>query len=165
MSTFQASAVSGPEVTVFPAVHASNLDGRAFQLPGDFEGQRNLVIIAFQRDQQMQVTSWLPAIGDLLRRYPELRFYELPTIRRGNHVFRTWLDGAMRGGILDPQSREHTITLYLDKATFRRALDLPHEKSIYILLLHRMGQLLWRGQGEYTDGLAGESEQVLSQAS
>jgi len=164
MSTSHASATGVPDAPVFPAVHASNLNGRAFELPGDFEGRRNLVILAFQREQQMLVASWVPVIGDLLRRYPDLRFYELPTIRRGNRVFRTWLDGAMRGGIPDRQSREHTITLYLNKATFRGALDLPHEETIYILLLDRMGKVLWRGQGEYTDGLAGELQQVLSQA-
>jgi len=164
MPSFTARSVPTFAPTVFPAVRASNLNGRAFDLPRDFAGERNLVIVAFQREQQALVDSWSPAIADLLVRYTDLRFYELPTITRGNPLFRAWLDGAMRGGIPDRQAREHTITLYLDKAAFRQALDLPHEDTIYALLLERSGRVLWRGQGEYTDQLAGELEQVLTQA-
>ena len=154
-----------PTVTVFPAIRASNLNGRPFDLPADLEGERNLVILAFQREQQALVDSWSPAIANLLARYADLCFYELPTISRGNPLFRAWLDGAMRGGIADRQARDHTITLYLDKAAFREALGLPHEDTIYLLVLDRGGQVLWRGEGEHTAQRANELEQVLAQGS
>ena len=163
MPIFEPSTVPTPAVTLFPAVHASNLNGRRFDLPADFEGDRNLVILAFQRQQQALVDSWSPAIANLLARYADLCFYELPTISRGNPLFRAWLDGAMRGGIPDRQAREHTITLYLDKAAFRQALNLPHEETIYILVLERGGHVLWRGQGEYTEHVGRELERVLAE--
>jgi hypothetical protein len=163
MPIFPARSVPTPAVTVFPAVRASNLNGRPFNLPGDFEGERNLVILAFQREQQALVDSWSPVIAHLLARYTDLRLYELPTISRGNPLFRASLDRAMRGGIPDRQARDHTITLYLDKAAFRQALDLPHEDTIYALLLDRTGRVLWRGQGERTAQLARELEQALAQ--
>ena len=147
---------------VFPTVHGSNLNRRAFNLPGDFESERNLVIVAFQRDQQAIVDTWTAPIRGLLARYPDLRFYELPTISRGNPLFRAWLDGAMRGGIPDRQSREQTITLYLDKVAFRQALGLPHEDTIYVLLVDRAGRVFWRGEGEYSAQLAAELERVLA---
>jgi hypothetical protein len=165
MSIVQPRPVATPAATVFPTVRASNLNGRLFTLPADFEGERNLVIVAFQRHQQALVDSWSPAIADLLARYPDLRFYELPTISRSNPLFRAWLDGAMRAGIHDQRAREDTITLYLDKAAFRQALDLPHEGTIYALLLDRMGRVLWRGQGVHTPQLADELEQVLTTGS
>jgi len=161
MPIFQPRSVPTPVLTVFPVVRASNLNGRPFNLPADLEGERNLVILAFQRQQQALVDSWSPAIADLLARFADLRFYELPTISRGNPLFRAWLDGAMRGGIPDREARDHTITLYLDKAEFRQALDLPREDTIYALLLDSSGRVLWRAQGEYTAELAGELERVL----
>src|SRR4051812_39691596 len=91
---------------VFPTIRASNLNRRTFNLPVDFEGERNLVIVAFQREQQDVVDTWTAPIRELLERYPDLRFYELPTINRSNPLFRAWLDDAMRSGIPDPQSRE-----------------------------------------------------------
>ena len=147
---------------VFPTLRAWNLNRRALQLPADFEGERNLVVVAFQRDQQALVDSWQPAVDELLERYPDLRFYELPTIFRGNPVFRAWLDGAMRFGIPDSQVRERTITLYLEKPEFRAALGLPHEETIYLLLLGRAGQVLWRGEGAYNPRLADELNEALA---
>ena len=165
MPISQPRPVPTPALTVFPAVRASNLNGRSFDLPGDFEGERNLVILAFQREQQALVDSWSPAIANLLARYADLCFYELPTISRGNLLFRAWLDGAMRAGIPARPARDHTITLYLDKAAFRQALDLPHEDTIYVLLFDRAGRVLWRSNGKHTAQLAGELEQVLIQGS
>lgn len=147
---------------IFPTVHARNLNRRSFHLPGDFESQRNLVIVAFQRDQQAAVDTWTAPVRDLLARYPDLRWYELPTIRHANPLFRAWLDGAMRGGIPDHQSREQTITLYVDKVAFRQALGLPHEDTIYVLLVDRAGHVLWRGEGEYAARLAAQLEAVLA---
>ena len=147
---------------VFPTVQASNLNRRAFNLPADFESERNLVIVAFQRDQQEVVDTWTTPIRDLLSRYPDLRFYELPTISQGNPLFRAWLDGAMRGGIPDHQGREQTITLYVDKVAFRQALGLPHEDTIYVLLVDREGHVFWRGEGEYSAQIAAELEPVLA---
>ena len=50
----------------------------------------------------------------------------------------------------NPVARERTITLYLDKDEFRQALQLPHEDDIYVLLLDRQGQVLWRAEGAFT---------------
>jgi hypothetical protein len=155
--------MSTSPATAFPPLRASNLNGRAFNLPHDFEGDRNLVIVPFQRHQQAVGDTWSCAVADLLSRYSDLRFYELPTIDRGNPLFRAWLNGAMRTGIHDRQVREHTITLYLEKRAFRHALDLPHEDTIYALLLDRRGHVLWRGEGEYTEHLGAELERALAQ--
>jgi hypothetical protein len=151
-----------PQYTVFPPLRASNLNGRELNLPSDFEGKRNLVILAFKREQQELVDSWLPTLDALLGRYPDLRFYELPTIYRGNPFFRAWLDSAMRFGIPDKQARERTITLYLDKPDFRAALGLPHEDTVYLLLLDGAGQVLWRGKGAYSPHMANALDEILA---
>jgi predicted transcriptional regulator len=52
--------------------------------------------------------------------------------------------------------------MYLDKAQFRAALGLPHENTIYVLLLDHSGQVVWRGEGAYTHRQAEELEQVLA---
>lgn len=146
---------------LFPPVQGSNLEHRQFHLPGDFEGERNLVLIAFQREQQFEVDTWSEPIKRLMERYPELRFYELPTIKRGNPVFRFWLDSAMRAGIPDRTARAQTITLYLDKEAFRSALDLPSEEMIYALLVDRQGRVLWRAEGPFSEEKGRELEQFL----
>jgi hypothetical protein len=61
-----------------------------------------------------------------------------------------FINEGMRAGIPNPKTRERTITLYLDKAQFRRALGMPDEEHIYILLVDRQGKELFRARGPYS---------------
>ena len=131
----------------FPRVTAESLNRERYALPGDFEGALNLVFIAFQQIHQRDVDTWLPAAQQLVARYEGLRYYELPTIRRLNPLARTFIDGGMRAGIPALESRRATITLYLDKEPFRRALEIPDESTIHVLLVDRLGEIHWRSIG------------------
>lgn len=133
----------------FPVVRGTNLEGRDFTLPRDLEGERNVVIVAFEREQQRDVDTWLPALGDLARTTPGLRVYELPTIATPYRLMRPIIDGGMRRGIPDRAVREATITLYLDTDDFRRALAIPDARDIHVLLVDRAGRILWRTAGRY----------------
>lgn len=139
-----------------PAVSGSNLERKKLNLPEDLAGERNLVFVAFQQWQQRQVDSWLPFARQVEETYAGVRYYELPTIQRLNVLAQTFINEGMRAGIPEPVARERTITLYVDKVAFRKALDLPGEENIYILLLDRRGRVLWRGEGAFTPE-AGES--------
>jgi hypothetical protein len=134
----------------FPVVTGSNLHRKKVNLPQGFQGELNLVLIAFQQSQQTQVDTWLPFARQLEETRSGLRYYELPTIQRLNALARTFVNEGMRAGIPDPVSRERTITLYLDKDAFRQALKLPHEDDIYVLLLDRRGNVLWRAEGAFS---------------
>ena len=145
----------------FPTVQGTNLEHRTFRLPADFAGERNLVVVAFQREQQEQVATWTPFIQRLLARETGLRFYEVPTTQRGNPLFRFWVDRGMRSGIADRTQREQTITLFLNKAAFRQQLGLPDEHTIYALLVDRAGHVLWRTEGRFTEEKGRDLERVL----
>ena len=134
----------------FPTVSGSNLQRTKLTLPHDFQGERNLVLIAFQQWQQTQVDTWIPFARQLEETYRAVRYYELPTIQRLNTLARTFINEGMRAGIPDLVARERTITLYVDKKAFREALQLPSEEDIYVLLLDRQGWVLWRGEGAFT---------------
>jgi hypothetical protein len=133
----------------FPSVTGSNLQRRKLDLPEGFEGELNLVLIAFQQWHQSQVDTWIPLARQLEEAHPALRYYDLPTIQRLNALARTFINEGMRAGIPDRVARERTITLYLDKAAFREALQLPGEDDIYVLLLDRQGQVLWQTEGNF----------------
>ena len=136
---------------IFPSVSASNLAKRPFNLPADFEGAYNLVLIAFKQHQQRAIDTWLPLAQRLASHDSRWRYYELPVIRRMNPLYRAFIDGGMRGGIPDQAAREATITLYLDKATFRQALHLPHEDTIYAIVVQPDGTILWQTSGPYSE--------------
>ncbi len=145
----------------FPEVTGSNLEGREFNLPGDFEGNLVLAIVPFQRWHQDVIDVWAPAVKDLAARTPGFRFYETPTLSKMNRLYRWGIDSGMRGGIPDPATRAITITLYLDKEAFRKALEIPDEQSVHLLLLNRSGEIVWRTSGDYTPEKAADLERAV----
>jgi hypothetical protein len=135
----------------FPRVSGSNLDRKRLDLPGDFAGEINIVLVAFQQWQQAEVDTWIPAARELEARHGGVRYYELPVIQRYNRLARVFINEGMRAGIPDPVSRARTVTLYLDKPAFRQALEMPDEEHIYVLVVDRLGKVLWRERAEYSD--------------
>jgi hypothetical protein len=138
----------------FPHVEGRNLEGDRFMLPGDFGGAINVVLVAFKREQQHDVDTWMPLLKRIAEGNPDLRVYELPTLGRRYRLMRSFIDGGMRAGIPDRAVRAATVTLYIDKAPFRRALGLRDEDRIYVLIVDREGRVHWRTEGAF-DAKAG----------
>ena len=141
----------------FPVVSGYNLDRQEFQFPRDFGGEYNLVIVPFQRYHQQIVNTWIPFAQEVEASFPGFIYYELPTIYEMTVLSRTFLNEGMRAGIPDQTARERTITLYLNKETFKSALGIPNEDDIYLFLVDRSGEIVWSTSGAYTaekaDGL------------
>ncbi len=68
-------------IPVFPQVNGNSLTKRKFTLPADFEGELNVVLIAFKRKQQEDVDSWTPHLRPLTADHPGLRVYNCPCCR------------------------------------------------------------------------------------
>lgn len=148
-------------VRQFPRVEGTNLEGRRFTLPVDFEGEYNVVLVAFRREQQADVDGWLPFIRQLVAPEPNVRMYELPTLDRRYRFMRSFIDGGMARGIPERATREATITLYIDKSPFKKALAIATEDSISTLLVARDGRVLWRADGRFTASAAAALAAVL----
>ena len=133
----------------FPQVKATSLTNKTYLLPGDLEGDYNLVIVAFKQWQQDWVDTWIPSLRNLAYRHDNLRVYEMPTMSRFNGLYRFMIDNGMRAGIPDRSVRASTLCAYIDIPPFAKALDLPTYDTICLFLLDRNGEILWRGQGQF----------------
>lgn len=159
-------SVARPESSAgehFPTVKASNLEKRNFTLPGDFEGERNLLLVAFERGQQKDVDTWLREMKRFEEIDPGLRYYELPTIQKPNAFTRWFIDTGMRHGISDRKARERTITLYLEKGPFLDSLLITDQKKIYAFLVDRTGKVLWRSEGVFDETKGASLQSALGE--
>jgi hypothetical protein len=152
-----------PGDTHFPVVSGFNLNRQEFEFPRDFGGDLNLVILAFQQYQQLTVNTWIPFAQEAETTFPGFIYYELPTIYEMTAISRTFVNEGMRAGIPDQTARERTITLYLDKQEFKSALNIPDENDIYLLLVDRDGNILWRTSGGYTEDKASELIEAIEE--
>lgn len=134
----------------FPQVKGSNLLRHKITLPYDLQGEFNILFIPFQQWHQRLVDEWVPMARQIEASFPGVRFYEIPVIHEMNILSQTFINEGMRAGIPNPTTREKTITLYLDKVAFRRALEIPNEETIYVVVLDRQGNIVWRTEGAYS---------------
>jgi hypothetical protein len=131
----------------FPYIHGSNLNGRRFHLPRQFEGEWNLLLIAFQIWHQNDVNTWIPLAERLLHVYPNFQYYELPVVGVQSDANQARIDNGMRSGLPDWSTRARTITLYICREEFCKAVELSDDRRIYALLVNREGDIAWAAEG------------------
>ncbi|UCE10249.1 MAG: hypothetical protein JSW61_14955 [Candidatus Thorarchaeota archaeon] len=148
---------------IFPVVTGSNLLGNEIEIPMELHGSLNILVIAYQRWQQSLVDSWVPYLKKLTNEIPDVDYYELPTIRRMNWLSRSFINNGMKAGIPSGDTRGRTITLYIDKEEFNRALDVTSEDTIHIFLVDLKGQIHWRGEGSFNEQIAMQLKQAIEE--
>jgi hypothetical protein len=133
-----------------PTVRGSNLLRQKMVFPRDFAGEINLVFIAFLRRHQDVIDEWVPFVQQLAQEYPQLHYYEFPTLPGKGPLYQLFLNEGMRAGIPSSDTRSRTITLYLNKDKFRAALDIESEDKMWIYLFDQAGEMLWRTNGRFS---------------
>jgi hypothetical protein len=139
-----------PALGQFPSIQVTSLDGVRMNLPVEFSGQLNLVIISFAREQQHQVDSWLPAARDIESTHSQFHYYEMPTMARENFLYRWWFNESLRSNTADKLLRRRILTAYINKRSFRKSLNIKNEKRVVALLVDPKGQVFWRADGAYS---------------
>jgi hypothetical protein len=143
--------MTGPS---FPRLIARDLDGREVMLPAGLPGDWNVVIVAFRRQQQELVDSWVPWLEERAAEVPGLRFAELPAIGLQWQPARQVIDGGMAAAIGDQKTRRRTLTVYTDLRRVTAPLGIGDRSTIWLFLVDRAGQVRWRGSGGWDPATA-----------
>lgn len=150
--TLRSDAVdeNGDPVSYFPKIEAENLNRDSITLPDDLGGNPALVLVAFKRQQQANVNTWLGMIPDIESAIDGVRVIETPTISGLKWGWMSgFIDGGMRSGIPDLDARARTITLYTNVGAFKKALGLGSSNQIYAVLLDANGEVVGIEEGDY----------------
>jgi len=145
------SAGTASGATGFPHLAARDLEGRALELPDDFSGAANLVIVAFRREQQPMVDSWIAWFETIAAEHPTLRCYELPVIATRWSPARPFIDGGMAQAVRAQEARRRTLTVYTDVRRVTDALAIEDTETVTVLLVDSDGRLQWRTTGPVTE--------------
>jgi hypothetical protein len=145
----------------FPVLAARNLQGLDVMVPEAFAGELNVVIVAFQRNHQDLVDSWIPWLEERAETDPELRFYEIPTIGRIWAPVRNFIDGGMAASIREPVILQRTLTVYGDVNRLTRPLGIRDTSTISLFLVERGGAVRWHGTGRFEPATATSLDDAL----
>ncbi len=133
-------------------------------LPSAFEGRLNAVIVAFRREHQSLVDSWVPWLERYAASNPDFRFYEIPTIGRMWAPFRNFIDGGMAASIKVPHILQRTLTVYGDVSRLTTPLGIIDRSTIALFIVDHAGTVLWSGAGGFDATVAHRIETVLINA-
>ena len=124
----------------FPSVTGAALSGESLCFPDDLFGAPSVLLVAYQRMAQVDVSSWLEFLA---MREPELTVYEVPTIPAVADRRRAgWIDNGMRKGVprvLWPQ----VVTLYGEGSPVHRFLGDDGFVGASVVLLDAHGVVRW----------------------
>jgi hypothetical protein len=158
------SLVGGEAETVFPRIEGKALTGRKFEVPGDLAKAHNLILVAFLREQQEDVDTWIPRAESIESSDPDFAFFEFPVLPEMNPVSRWFIYQGMRGGIPSEEARARTVTFHLEKEEFKRTLGIASEDHISVFLVDPEGAVIWRSKGRWSQEKEGDLRSVLEKA-
>ena len=147
---------------VFPTVSGKNLLGDHFVFPKELNHDYNLLAIAFLREQQSDVDTWISNMEELEKKYDNFMFYELPTIKKMDPFSKWFIYKGMQGGIPSEHARKRTVTLHIDKIPFKKSLGIDNEQKIYLFLVNRSGTIIWRNEQLWTKDKQEQLEDILN---
>ncbi len=132
----------------FPKIKVKTLSGKDLVLPDDTKGKVVLIGVAFVREAQGMLDSWMDHFQHLCS---ENEVYELPIIESSFwKIFSGFIDGGMRSGI--PQEKHDFVgTHYGDASEFVDALDIKERDHGYVFLVDEEGYIRFRGKGYIDD--------------
>jgi ornithine cyclodeaminase/alanine dehydrogenase-like protein (mu-crystallin family) len=139
-----------PRAAMFPALTTYSLDKAKINLPADFEGKVNLLLISFEPEQSKDIETWMPTAQAVQHMNFLFRYYKMPVSNQENFIYRWWDSSSLRSVETDPEAWHWIIPLYTNKDNLCRALNIPTEKEVVLLLVDKTGQVLWRTSGRMT---------------
>jgi hypothetical protein len=141
---------------IFPAVSGVNLDNEEIAFPEAFGTGYALVVVPFDRDQQVLATTWLPSFQELAAERADLTYYSIAALPDLAAGIRLLVLGGMSAGTREPELRQRAVVMFLeDQARFLEALEVADANTLQVFVVDASGVIFWRGSGEYTEESAG----------
>ncbi len=148
---------------IFPKLESESLSGKKVKVPDDLNGEVNLISIAFVREAQAMIDSWVEPFQEMCEGKSA---YELPMIDGYFwKIFSGFIDEGMKAGIPEDK-HDYVITYYGDTSKFRKQLGIDDRNLAYVYLLNEDGRIVWSGKGfadeEGLDNMAEHLKKVCS---
>jgi len=144
----------------FPTIEAETLSQKKIVFPDVTEGKYALILIAFKRQTQGQVDSWLDPFIEEYGDNKQVTFYEIPMISNNWKWMSSWIDSGMRSGVPD-YKHDHVATYYGPLSEYFEYFNINDKRLCYVFLLDESGNIIWRNQDTATRDSYIELSQIV----
>lgn len=130
----------------FPELKAETLSGIDLKYPDDVKGKITLILMAFKRETQRKIDSWLAPFSKAFESDTSIQFFEIPMLATGWKLMSPIIDGGMRSGI--PRHKHGNVTTFYGNInTYCERLSIEDRSDAYVFLLDKDGVIQWRSSG------------------
>lgn len=130
----------------FPEITAQTLSGKRKTLPDAAKGAPALIVVAFAREAQDMIDSWIIPVKEEFRGTERIAIYEIPVISSAIwRPMRRIIDKGMRSGI-PKADHDYVMTIYNTASELTRPLEITDQSSAYLYLIDRNGIIRWEGR-------------------
>jgi len=130
----------------FPEIPAETLSKKQVVFPEITRGKYAFILIAFKRQTQGEVDSWLDPFVEDFYGMENLTFYEIPMISGNWKWMSSWIDSGMRSGV-PAEKHDHVATYYGPLKSYFDYFGIQDSRTVYVFLLDQQGRIIWREMG------------------
>lgn len=136
---------------LMPGVSGLDINLQEVNFPGQFETDYHLVVMPFDREQQVLAVTWLPLFQELVNDNDNLQLWNIAALPELDAGVRLFVLGGISAAITDATIRPQITVLFLeDQELFLEALAIEDIEQIQIFILDKDGVVYYRESGEYT---------------
>ncbi len=146
--------------SIFPTLYGVSLDGKEITLPRDFKTPLNLVVLAFDDDQQKSLDTWSDGFHKNNLSEKNLDFYALPVLYEMEYIQRFFYNNWLKLKSGDAAYKKKTITIYVDRSKFFKMMDIDDE-TVYAFLINKQGEILWVRKGKFSENYLSEIQSFI----
>ena len=134
----------------FPELKAETLSGIDMKYPDDVKGKVTLILMAFKRETQRKIDSWLGPFSKAFDSDTTVNFFEIPMLAGAWKLMSPIIDGGMRSGI--PKQKHGNVTTYYGNVNkYCELLGIEDKADGYVFLLDQNGVIQWISKGYDTE--------------
>jgi hypothetical protein len=146
---------------MFPALTNQNLLDETCVLPDEFAGNFNILYITSEARQLFQIARWLPFIAELNSESTPLETYIFPIIPKAHLMARRHINNGMKPEMPEWVNLHCCVPLYVIRPTFYEQVGITEPTELNILLVDKIGQILWQTSAAPTPKLLDEIRQTI----
>lgn len=149
-----------------PQITATTIDNAPVTYPDDFTAELTLIVMPFDRDQQVTAADWLPEFQALAGQYPQqVAYASIAILPDMAPALRTLVQVGLSAAIRDPAVRSVVSVAYLEDQTgFINALNIPDNTTLRLFIISDDGVIVWQGAGAYDTATADALRTALTDA-
>ncbi|MCI0496561.1 mitochondrial ATPase complex subunit ATP10 [candidate division KSB1 bacterium] len=134
----------------FPELKAETLSGIEIKYPDDIKGKITLILMAFKRETQRKIDSWLEPFSKAFESDTSVQFFEIPMLAGAWKLMSPIIDGGMRSGI--PKGKHGNVTTFYGNVNkYCELLGIEDKSDGYVFLLDQNGVIQWRSSSFATE--------------